>query len=118
MKISNILLSLLIAFTLASCSSSGEGNDSAAAADSAEVFDPVQVTNEARTAARRLADVPATDTMAMQDALLRARAEQSRYVSAGDKAMAEVYDTAFIHTLRAVRPDIAATIEALPESGK
>lgn len=68
--------------------------------------------NAGRVAARAVLSVEdLKDTFALQNKLLEARAVQSKYVSEGRKAEAEIFDTAFIHTLRAARPELARAIE-------
>ena len=68
---------------------------------------------QGRTAARSFLDADPSDTLALQDKLLEARAIQSKYVTAGQHDHAEAFDTAFIHTLRAAKPEVARAIEAL-----
>lgn len=110
MKIRTIIISMAcMAFALGSCSGSDSKGGENQKLTEEEVTEAV---NSGRTAARALINVSPTDTFGMQSKLLEARSIQSRYVSAGKKAQAEVFDTAFIHTLRAVRPDLAQEIEA------
>ncbi|MCM1320420.1 MAG: hypothetical protein NC217_08610 [Muribaculaceae bacterium] len=59
-----------------------------------------------RRAARELINIDPQDTLGMQNKLMEARAVQSEYVSQKRAAEAEVFDTVFMHTLHAVRPDI------------
>lgn len=59
-----------------------------------------------RKAARELINVDPMDTLGMQNKLLEARAILSEYVTEKRAAEAEVFDTVFMHTLQAVRPDI------------
>lgn len=48
------------------------------------------------------------DTLELQRLLLETRAKQSKYVIKGDTAAAAAFDSAFVSTLRTVRPDVAA----------
>ena len=66
---------------------------------------------EGRNAARVFLSQDPTDTMAMEQKLLNARAIQSRYVNDNNHDAAMAFDTAFIHTLRAARPELAQQIE-------
>lgn len=66
---------------------------------------------EGRTAARAFLSQDVADTMAMQQKLLDARAMQSKYITSGHKEAAQAFDTAFVHTLRAARPELASAIE-------
>lgn len=69
--------------------------------------------SDGRVAARALINLNPTDTLAIQTALIDARSRQSEYVTSGKKDAAEAFDTAFIHTLRAVRPEVAAAVEKI-----
>lgn len=115
MKHKSILASLLAAgaVMLASCGSSDSATDSMIVTGEAEQADVEAAIIEGRTAARALINVPATDTLALQNKLLEARASQSKYVTAGNTRHAEAFDTAFIQTLRAVRPDVARAVEQI-----
>lgn len=106
-------LALTLAVALASCGESGEAAADSIAAGEAAQANVEAAIMEGRTAARSFLAADPADTMAMQGKLLEARSIQSKYVTAGRKEVAEAFDTAFIHTLRAVRPGLAERIEAV-----
>lgn len=117
MKLNNIIcvaVSAVLALGCVCCSGSDSGNGNGSQTLSAE--EQTEAVNKGRLAARALINVAADDTLGMQSKLLEARAIQSSYLTAGRKAQAEVFDTAFIHTLRAVRPDIAREIELMTDN--
>ncbi|MCM1005020.1 MAG: hypothetical protein NC402_01850 [Prevotella sp.] len=101
-------VTIVITALFASCS----GSDNAQADGSASLTEEQrnEAANKGATAARAI--INATDSLEIQAKLLDARAKQSEYVTQKRAAEAEVFDTAFIHTLRAVRPDIAKEIES------
>lgn len=101
----------LLSVGLVSCSGSadGEGSDK----NNISAADRQKIVNQAREAAGKVIAVSeGKDTFAIQQKLLEARTLQSHYVEAGRKAEAELYDSAFIQTLRAARPQLAREIEA------
>lgn len=109
-RIINILVSAASLGCVCACSGSGSVGEGGAE----QPLTPEQqkeAVDKARVAARALVDISVDDTLGMQNGLLKARAIQSDYMTSGHKAQAEVFDTAFIHTLRAVRPDIAREVE-------
>ncbi len=119
MKVKTLALTCVIALSLCSCGSSSGETDSATAVieqGEGEAADIEAAIMQGRTAAREFIDADPADTLALQAKLLDARAIQSRYVTAGKREHAEAFDTAFIHTLRAVRPEVARSIESLPAS--
>lgn len=94
---------------LGACSRSArEGQDSGAQVRS----DVEAAIMEGRTAARSFINTEGLDTMAIQEKLMDARARQSSYASSHQREAAEAFDTAFISTLRTVRPDLARDIES------
>lgn len=116
MKLNNIIcvaVSAVLGLGSVCCSGSDSGKGSGSQPLSAE--EQAEAVNKGRLAARALINVAADDTLGMQSKLLEARAIQSGYITSGRKAQAEVFDTAFIHTLRAVRPDIAREVELMTE---
>ena len=62
---------------------------------------------EGRRAARDFINREWRDTMALQHSLLEAKAKQSKYIIEGRQDCAAAFDSGFISTLRAVRPDVA-----------
>lgn len=69
---------------------------------------------EARTraieAAARLIATSQTDTMAMQHAILDAKAMQSEYILAGDTAAVRAFDEAFREKIGNEDPDLASAV--------
>lgn len=65
---------------------------------------------EGREAAKLFLARDITDTMTMQHSILEARAKQSKYVMDKKPECVAAFDTAFISTLRSVRPDLAKEI--------
>lgn len=66
---------------------------------------------EGRNAAKRIVTQEWKDSSKLQSELLDARARQSKYVINGKKECAEAFDSTFIRTIRAVRPELAKSIE-------
>ncbi|MBD5231412.1 MAG: hypothetical protein HDS66_04560 [Bacteroidales bacterium] len=112
MRISTLLLSISAAVGIGfcACSSPDTKQIEQGEAESADIETAIM---QGRTAARSFLDADPSDTLALQDKLLEARAIQSKYVTAGQHDHAEAFDTAFIHTLRAAKPEVARAIEAL-----
>ncbi len=71
---------------------------------------------EGREAAREFVNAEWPDTMALQKKLLEVRSRQSKYVEKKQPEAAAAFDTAFVHTLRTVRPDIARELDKKPEN--
>lgn len=67
---------------------------------------------EGREAARVFVNRPWRDTVELQSSLLEARARQSKYVRAHKPQSAAAFDSAFVSTLKTVRPDVARELEA------
>lgn len=104
-------LAAALFIALASCSGSGEQDGTTNNGTLSEA-ERQQVVNQARREAGKVIKVSdEKDTFALQDKLLEVRSIQSRYVLEGRKVEAEVFDTAFLHTLRASRPELARDIE-------
>lgn len=61
---------------------------------------------DGRNAARVFVNREWNDTMELQKQLLEAKARQSRYLIDNRPESAEAFDTAFISTIRTVRPDL------------
>ncbi len=66
---------------------------------------------EGREAAREFVNRPWRDTMELQKHLLEARALQSKYQMASRPRSAAAFDSAFVSTLRTVRPEVALELE-------
>ncbi len=65
---------------------------------------------QGRDAARLFVGSEWKDTLDLQRQLLDARTKSSEYEIAGKHHCAAAYDSAFVSTLRTVRPDVAAHI--------
>lgn len=107
----NIIICAIALPVMACVSCSRKDADRGTGAPAVSAEQQTEAVTKARVAARALINLADDDTLGMQSKLLEARAIQSGYITAGNKGLAEVFDTAFIHTLRAVRPDIAREIE-------
>jgi major membrane immunogen (membrane-anchored lipoprotein) len=51
------------------------------------------------------------DSMELQQRLLTARAKSSKYEMAGQPRAKEAFDSAFVSTIRTVRPEVAAQLK-------
>lgn len=65
---------------------------------------------EGRNTARDFVRQDWVDTMELQRALLDAKVEQSKYLIAGKKQCAEAFDSAFISTIKIIKPQLAEKI--------
>lgn len=54
------------------------------------------------------------DTTELQERLLEARAKQSTFTMAGKPHAAAAFDSAFVSTVRTVRPDVARELDKHP----
>ncbi len=93
---------------VAICSLAGCGGDKAAKSYDAEIE---AARMEARRAAREIVTVAANDSLELERRLLDAKAIQSRYLIEKRQDCAAAFDSAFISTIRAVRPDIAEKLK-------
>lgn len=66
---------------------------------------------EGRTAAREFVNAQWKDTMELQRRLLEVRVRQSKYVENKMPEAAAAFDSAFVGTLKTVRPDIARHLD-------
>ncbi len=112
MNLSKILVSGALLAMLAggvSCKkNAGTDGETATALEEARI--------DGREAARIFVNRPWKDTIELQRQLLEARARQSRYVTAGRKQSAAVFDSAFVSTLKTVRPEMARELEKAMKS--
>lgn len=67
--------------------------------------------NAGREAARKIIVREWKDSMQFQEAVLSARAEKSKFEMAGRKESTAAFDSAFISTIRATRPDLAKQLQ-------
>jgi len=94
-----VIASLTVTST--ACSKTGKSSSNSAEIEAARM--------DGRNAAKYFANKQWHDTVELQQLLLEARANQSKYVTAGKEDCAAAYDSAFISTMRTVRPDIYKT---------
>lgn len=97
---------------LCGCTSSDEKAEQAAAAARALQMegglpDPVEA---ARTEARKFLTRSWSDSLQLHSQLLEVKAMQSRYMMAGKKEDAALFDSVFISTLRTVNPTLCRDI--------
>ena len=65
---------------------------------------------EGRRAAGKILGPEWKDTTKLQNALIEAKVRQSKYLIEGKTKSAEAFDSAFISTIRTVKPDLAKKI--------
>ena len=66
---------------------------------------------EGRNAARTFVNREWRDSTKLQQHLLEAKSRRGKYIDEGKPECAAAYDSAFISTIRAVRPNLARSIE-------
>lgn len=93
----------LAACLLASCSQVDKTEGTTAEITAAQM--------EGRRAAKEFINREWRDTIALQHSLLEAKAKQSKYLIEGRQDCATAFDSGFISTLRAVRPDVARQLK-------
>lgn len=95
---------LLIAIlSLAACSNVERAENITAEMEAAQM--------EGRRAARDFINATWSDTLELQNKLLKARSMQSKYTIDKREECAAAFDSGFIRTLRAVRPDVARLLD-------
>ena len=67
---------------------------------------------EGRDAAKVIINRNWPDTLELQKAILDARAANSKYEIEGNEACKAAFDTAFINTIRTVRPELADILQS------
>lgn len=90
---------------MASCSGhkGGDSNESEADIEAATIA--------GREEARIFVNTVWKDSMELQQRLLSARAKSSKYEMAGEPRAKEAFDSAFVSTIRTVRPEVAAQLK-------
>lgn len=106
-NVSMIAPAAMALLLLAGAASCGGGKQKSQ--ESAAEIEAAQI--EGREAARIFVNRPWRDTMELQSHLLEVRAQQSKYQVAGKPESAAAFDSAFVATLRTVRPEIARELE-------
>lgn len=66
---------------------------------------------EGRNAAREFVNRPWKDTMELQNQVLNALSRKAKYEAKGQKELAAAYDSAFMSTLRHVRPELYRSLD-------
>jgi len=100
------LASLVVFAGLYSCG--GKGDEGIKRESEAAIS---EATADGRNAARMFVNREWKDTMELQQQLLEAKARQSKYLLAGRKESAAAFDSAFVSTIKTVRPDIARNLD-------
>lgn len=95
---------LLIAIlSLAACSNVERAENITAEMEAAQM--------EGRRAAREFINANWSDTLELQRKLLKARSQQSKYTIDHRDECAAAFDSGFVRTLRAVRPEVARLLD-------
>lgn len=94
------------------CSEKAEQAADTETADQIETSALETATVEGREAAKAIINRDWQDTMQLQQAILEARAINSKYEMEGNKACKEAFDTAFYSTIRTVRPELADILQS------
>lgn len=96
--------------SLSSCSKTDKAAEDVADTEAAII--------EGREAARIFVQRNWKDTTELQGLLLEARTRQSKYRMAGKERSAQAFDSAFVSTLRTVRPDVARELDKDPAKNR
>ena len=97
----------LAAGMLSGCSRKAE----AVAAE--ETAEQMEAAKEGREAAKAIITRQWTDTLQLQQAIIDARAKNSKYELEGKPSLKASFDTAFLNTIRTVRPDLAEELNGM-----
>lgn len=109
------LLLLSAAIALSACSNSGSGSDSASVTPESQA-DIEAATIQGRNVAREFINRDWKDTLELQTLLLEIQVKhRDKYILDKHPAQAEAFDSAFIQTIRTVRPSLANEIASLPD---
>lgn len=76
-----------------------------------EMAEQMEAAKEGREAAKAIVTKEWKDTMRLQEAILEARAQNSKYDAQGKVRCKAAFDTAFFNAIRTVRPDLADKIQ-------
>jgi hypothetical protein len=104
-KILFLLSILTLSFT--SCSNEEKAENVAAEETAEQMEDPVIA---GRNAAKVFINREWKDTLELQNMLLEAKSKQSKYIINGEPEKAAQFDSAFISTIKTVRPSLAREI--------
>lgn len=103
-----IYASCITLLALAAGACSGVEKSEAATAD------VVAAQMEGRRAAREVVSKEWKDTVKLQEALLDARAKRIRYDTENRAECAAAFDSGFVSTVRAVRPELGKVLDRKP----
>ena len=76
-----------------------------------EMAEQMEAAKEGREAAKAIIRHEWTDSMKLQEAVIDARSKNSKYEVEGKTGCKASFDSAFFHTIRTVRPDLADKIQ-------
>lgn len=108
MKVIGRMVPALLAVMLAGVSACSEKAEQEAATETADQMEEAAMLG--RTAAKQIVGKEWKDTMELHKAILHARALSSKYDLNKDRKSREAFDSAFFHTIKVVRPDLAKEI--------
>jgi hypothetical protein len=109
-----LLLPAAIALSACSGSNTASGSDSAATAESQADIEAATI--QGRNVAREFINRDWKDTLELQTLLLEIQVKhRDKYILDKHPAQAEAFDSAFIQTIRTVRPSLADEIASLPD---
>lgn len=103
MKIKIYTLAGIALLALSACSGTENTEETVADITAAQMM--------GREEARKYLNRPWKDTLELQRQLLQSRAKKSEFEMKNQKRQAEAYDSAFVGTLKTVRPELAAELE-------
>lgn len=106
MKIKSFIILGAAAMSLWSCGGEEKAERVAADTEAAQMM--------GREEARKFLNRPWKDTLELQRQLLESRAKKSHYEMKNEKENAAAFDSAFVSTLRTVRPELARELENHP----
>lgn len=104
----HLLTIIALVLVLTACSKNGAKETEKAEATTAEIEAAMM---EGRNMARDFVGKQFADSLQLSSQLLEVSAKRGEYVSAGRKGECAAFDSAFISTVRAVRPGLAEEIE-------
>lgn len=107
-------MAILTTPALAGCSEKAErisADEEAAQIEKRDSADVETAKIEGRNAAKEIITKNWTDTVELQQAILEARARNSRFEMNGESKSKAAYDSAFFATIRTVRPDLAKALD-------
>lgn len=107
-----IYSAVAVAIVLSGCTKAGERETEETEGIVAGITaEQMIAAKEGRTAARKIITTEWKDSMKLQEAILDARAANSKYEIKGKEKCKASFDTAFFNTIRTVRPDLASQLQ-------